>query len=113
MDQKIDQKRIRKSYSNIPGDLMAVVDGLIRRAAYMKIQLEDYEQDLCNKGYVEMFTQSKNLEPFERERPVVRLYNATVKNYAAITRQLSDLLPKEQKPSNPEDDDFKSFISGN
>jgi hypothetical protein len=75
-------------------DTKSLIDGLIQRAAYMRITLEDYEADIDEHGYVEMFSQSVNTDPYERERPVVRLYNTMNKNYQSIIKQLSDLLPK-------------------
>lgn len=107
-----EEKRLRESYGAIPEDLMRVADGLIRRAAYMRITLEDYEKDLDEKGYVEEFSQSEKLEPYERERPVARLYNAMNKNYQSIIKQLSDMLPKPKQGKGGEDDDgFDSFVA--
>lgn len=106
-----EEKRFRESYGAIPDDLMRVADGLIRRAAYMRITLEDYEIDLDENGYVEWFSQSEKIEPYERERPVARLYNAMNKNYQSIIKQLSDMLPKAgpKKPGD-EDDHFDDFV---
>ena len=56
----------------------------------MRVTLEDMEQDLDQNGYVEMFTQSERTDPYERERPVARLYNTMNKNYQSIMKQLSD-----------------------
>lgn len=107
-----EEKRFRESYSKIPDDLMRVADGLIRRAAYMRITLEDYEKDLDEKGYVELFNQSEKTKPYERERPVARLYNSLNKNYQSIIKQLSDLLPKEgPNKKDDEDDGFDSFVA--
>lgn len=89
-----EEKRLRKSYDKITDDKMIIVDGLIRRAAYMRTTLEDYEKDLDKGGYVELFSQSDKLEPYERERPVARLYISMNTNYQKIIKQLSDLLPK-------------------
>lgn len=92
-----EEKRLRESYSNLADDKMNVVDGLIRRASYMRVTLEDYEDDLVLNGSIEPFTQSEKTEPYDRERPVIRLYNAMNKNYQSIIKQLSDLLPKMEK----------------
>lgn len=43
---------------------------------------------------MESFTQSDKQAPYERERPVARLYNAMNKNYQAIMKQLKDALPE-------------------
>lgn len=90
-----EKKMIKKLYDNIPEDSKTLIDGLIQRAAYMRITLEDYEKDIDENGYVELFSQSEKTEPYERERPVIRLYNTMNKNYQSIIKQLCDLLPKE------------------
>jgi hypothetical protein len=62
----------------------------------MRVTLEDWETDIIENGYIEMFTQSERTPPYERERPVVRLYNTLNKNYQSIIKQLSDLVPKPE-----------------
>lgn len=107
---KKEEKRLKRIYKNIDKDKKAIIDGLIQRAAYMRVSLEDYEKDLDEKGYVELFTQSEKTEPYERERPVARLYNTMNKNYQSIIKQLTDLIPKKEN-SNEEDDGFDAFVN--
>ena len=106
---KKEERRLKRIYKNIGKDNKAIIEGLVQRAAYMRVTLEDYEKDLDEGGYTEMFTQSVNTPPYERERPVARLYNTMNKNYQSIIKQLGDLVPKEVKVV--EDDGFKDFIS--
>lgn len=110
-DERIskEEKRLRRIYKNVDKDQKAIIDGLIQRAAYMRVTLEDYEKDLDKGGYTEMFTQSPNTPPYERERPVARLYNTMNKNYQSIIKQLTDLVPK--KPPKEEDDGFDAFVN--
>ena len=112
-DERIrrEKARLTKMYADVPPRSKGIVDGLIQRAAYMRVTLEVYEADLDAGGYVEMFSQSDKIKPYERERPVARLYNTLNKNYQSIMKQLSDLLPKETKPQE-EDDGFESFVGG-
>ena len=104
-----EEARLRKNYKEIKRDKAAIVDGLIRRAAYMRVSLEDMENDLDDKGFYELFSQSESQEPYERERPVARQYQSMNKNYQSIIKQLSDLLPKEL-PKSEGDDGFESFV---
>lgn len=109
-DERIskEEKRLRRIYKNIGKDQKAIIDGLIQRAAYMRITLEDWEKDIMKNGYCEMFTQSEKTDPYERERPVTRLYNTMNKNYQNIIKQLTDLIPKEAPKA--EDDGFEDFV---
>lgn len=103
-----EERRLKRNYKDIQKDKSAVVEGLIRRAAFMRATLEDMELDLDERGFVEMFAQGEQ-EPYERERPVARQYQQMNKNYQSIIKQLSDLLPKEPIKQK-EDDGFESFV---
>ena len=109
---KKEESRLRRIYTKIDKDNKAIIDGLIRRAAYMRVTLEDWEIDIDENGYFEMFTQSEKTDPYERERPVIRLYNTMNKNYQSIIKQLSDLVPKYEPTPKEEDDGFEDFILG-
>jgi hypothetical protein len=91
---RAELKRLEDIFIDLDVNTRAMLDGLLRRAAYMRITLEDYESDLDTGGYVEQFSQSEKLEPYERERPVARLYNTMNKNYQCIMKQLFDTLPE-------------------
>lgn len=103
-----EERRLKRNYKDIQKDKSSVVEGLIRRAAFMRATLEDMELDLDERGFVEMFAQGDQ-DPYERERPVARQYQQMNKNYQSIIKQLSDLLPKEP-PKQKEDDGFESFV---
>ena len=106
---KKEVRRLNRIYKDIDKDNKEIIDGIIQRAAYMRVTLEDWEEDIIENGVTEMFTQSEKTEPYERERPVARLYNTMNGNYQKIIKQLSDLVPKEVKVV--EDDGFKDFIA--
>lgn len=105
---KREESRLKGIYKNIPADKMHTVEGLICEAAYMRVTLQDYRKDLDENGYIEQFTQSEKTAPYERERPVARLYNTMNKNYQSITKILSDLLPKVEVV---QDDNFDGFVN--
>lgn len=111
-DERIlkEVRRLNRIYKNIDKDNKAIIDGLIQRAAYMRVTLEDWEEDIIENGCTEMFTQSINTPPYERERPVARLYNTMNANYQKIIKQLSDLVPKQEAKT--KDDGFDAFVNG-
>lgn len=109
---KKEQSRLARIFKNIDGDKYKSVEGLIKRASFMRITLEDYESDINENGSVELFSQSDKTEPYERERPVVRLYNTMNKNYQSIMKQLTDMLPKDSVVEvNPIEEFKKAFKS--
>ena len=106
---KKEEKRLREIFQDSDEDGTAINDGLIQRAAYMRITLEDWEEDINKNGIVEMFTQSEKTAPYEKERVVARLYNTMNANYQKIIKQLSDLLPDDVKVV--DDDGFADFVT--
>ena len=107
---KKEEKRLKRIYKNIDKDKKAIIDGLIQRAAYMRVTLEDWEKDIMENGSIEMFTQSEKTDPYERERPEARIYKTMKKNYQSIIKQLADLMRKEVEVVE-EDDGFEAFIN--
>ncbi|AGN33787.1 hypothetical protein PANG_00068 [Paenibacillus phage PG1] len=110
-DQRIEKEknRLKRIYKEMSKDKKDLIEGLIQRASYMRITLEDYEADLDEHGYVELFSQSDKTEPYERERPVARLYNTMNKNYQSIIKQLTESLPKV---NNEDKDELLEFLAG-
>src|SRR5690625_4855050 len=102
--------RLKRIYKDLPKDTLMVVDGLIVEAADLRIRLEDIREDLDTNGYDEMFSQSPEQVPYERERPQARRYVALNKNYQSIMKQLGDYIPKPEKKKGDEDDGFEEFL---
>jgi len=106
---KKEIRRLRRIYRDLPKDTLMVVEGLIVEAADLRIRLEDIREDLDVNGYDEMFSQSPEQEPYERERPQARRYVSLNKNYQSIMKQLGDYIPKETNKKD-EDDGFDDFL---
>lgn len=104
---KKEVTRLNKIFSAKSEEEKQYLQSLIKRAAFMRCQLEDMEKDLNTKGFTEMFTQSPNAPSYSRERPIARMYNSLNKNYQTIMKQLADFVDRSEKP--PEDDGFDQF----
>ena len=87
-----EEARLRHVYRGLPAQQAAVADGLIVEAARLRVRLDMLWQDILEKGETEMFSQSPNTEPYERERPAARLFNTTDNNYRNVIKQLNGLL---------------------
>lgn len=114
---KAKRKRIAAEVGRLTGifkdadtNTGSYLESLIKRAAFMRITLEDYEEDIRTNGSTELFTQSPSTPPYERERPVIRLYNAMNKNYQSIMKQLADALPDSLRSGS--EDEINDFIQG-
>jgi hypothetical protein len=103
--------RLKKIYKDIPLNDKALVDGLIIQAARLRISLDVMWEDISVNGDTEQFSQSEKTEPYERERPVARLFNARDKNYQTIIKLLNDKLP-EAALSDPAEELLKFAVGG-
>ena len=108
---KAEKKRLEENYAELSQSKKEVAQGLIERAAFMRIELEDLEADLAENGWVEKFSQG-NQEPYDRARPQGQTYNAINGNYQKIIKQLDSMLPKEEPKTRENDDGFDDFVSG-
>lgn len=88
-------KRLTDIYKGLPPKQFALAQGLIVQAARLRVRLDKLWRDIKKNGEVELFSQSDKTEPYERERPVARLFTASDKNYQAIIRQLNELVPAD------------------
>lgn len=86
-------KRLTKIYKSLPPNQFAVAQGLIVQASRLRVRLDQLWKDIQDNGETELFSQSEKTDPYERERPVARLFTATDKNYQSIIKQLNELTP--------------------
>lgn len=91
-----DMERVRRLSTN----------GLIEEAAFMKITLKELKETINQTGAVDEMSQGSY--SILREHPALKSYNTMVQRYAAILKQLTDLLPKEIQIE--EDDGFDEFL---
>src|SRR5699024_717543 len=90
---KKEKNRLKRIFSNIESKQMQVVSGLITQAARLRVLLDEMWEDITNGGDYELFSQSEKVEPYERERPVAKLYNSRDQSYQKVIKQLVELLP--------------------
>lgn len=105
-----EKNRLNKQYRSLPAARKALAAGLVERAAFMRIELDDLEADLRQNGWTEKFQQSPSCEPYDRARPQGQTFQSMSANYLKIIKQLDSLLPQETATVNT--DDFDDFVDG-
>lgn len=108
---KKEETKLKKIFKDKGIDVSknSAIQSLISRASFMKVSLEDLEQDLKENGWTEMFQQGEKQAPYERQRPTATTYTSLNTNYQKIIKQLTDLLPKS-KPVENQTDTFEEFV---
>ena len=102
-----EELRLEKLIQKVEETKQKTALGLVRRAAFMKVKLEDLEADIAENGLTEEFSQGDQ-EPYLRERPTSKIYNQMNNSYQKIIKQLTDALPKDE-PVKPPADPFEEF----
>lgn len=112
--EKAKDERIKKEYLAIRRNLSAMApkvkkfnESLMQRAAFMRITLEDLEIAINENGPVSEYKNGEN-QWGTKKSPEVEVYTTMAKNYAAIMKQLLDLIPKEEEK--PHIDEFDKFV---
>lgn len=105
---KKEENKLKRIFKNLEENKKKTVEGLIRRAAFMRASLEEFEEYLDANGFVEKFSQGDKQEPYDRKRPVADLYNTMNTSYQKIIKQLTDLLPEEKEDV----DELLEFVGG-
>lgn len=100
-----EKNRLSRIFRELPEKKKKLASGLIERAAFLRVELEDLETDLKENGWTESFRQSEKVDPYERQRPQGQTYLSMIKNFKDITKQLTDLLPvKTESGADPFDE---------
>jgi hypothetical protein len=105
---KREKLRLGKFYENIEPVKKGIAAGLIERAAFMRVECEDLEEDLLEHGWTELFQQSDKCDPYDRARPQGQAYQQLNANYQKIIKQLDGMLPTVE--SKPKSDGFDEFL---
>lgn len=100
--------KLKKIFKEIEPGKRQTVEKLIANAAFMAESLDELQEMIREKGFVEEYQNGANQHGIKKCSEV-EIYNTMIKNYSSIIRQLVDLLPNESKTSG---DELLDFISG-
>jgi len=103
---KKEMQKLNKFFKNIPKEKQTMIQGLKEQAAFMYATLVELQEIMNTEGPVELFEQGK--QRLIREHPATKVYNAMIKNYSNVIKQLLDLLPKED--AKQKEDELLAFI---
>lgn len=78
---------------------------LIDKALFMEETLGKLQVAVKENGVVTKMCQGAY--NIDRANPALAAYNITIKNYTSIVKQLNEMIPKEVKTDNFEEDDLE------
>ena len=94
--------RIGSYYEGIDEIRFAMLFPLIRNAAFMRITLDDLADLINENGPIETYQNGENQHGMKQSAGL-QSYNTTVKNYAAVIKQLFSMLPRKSGISTVEE----------
>lgn len=112
-EQKIasEKRRLNGIFKELDENVKKTVKSLIEEAAFMAVSLTELQEKINEKGYTEEYQNGANQKGVKKASEV-EIYNTMIKNYMAVIKQLTNLLPKENKTKGESRDGFEEFING-
>lgn len=102
--KELTMEEIRKSINGIEGSKRELALSLLDKAEFLEEVLAELKAKVKADGVVTEMCQGEY--SIDRENPALKSYNATIKNYASIIKQLSDMIPTK---ADTKVDDFENF----
>lgn len=103
--KKKDLGRFADTYNAAAKEKQSLCLQLITNAVFMEEQLTKLQAEIREKGVVSEYKNGEN-QYGTRKSPEVDVYNAMIKNYTSVIKQINDLLPDAP----PADDELTKFL---
>jgi predicted transcriptional regulator len=100
--------RLKKLFNDLPNTKKEVTKELIENAAFISVTLNELKDIMNKNGVKEEYKNGRNQYGY-KDSVESKNYDRLIKNYMAIIKQLTDLLPKEDLTRKEEVDEFDKF----
>jgi hypothetical protein len=107
---KTEKSKLNGIYSKLEIKTKKSVSSLVDEAAFMAASLYELREIINEKGYTEEYQNGEN-QKGTKKCSEVEIYIQLSKNYMAVIKQLTDLLPKGDLTKPEKDDGFDDFVS--
>ena len=111
LDEKIEfqRKKLKRQFSQLDSKTKNIVSPLIDNAAFMTVTLEGLQKSITDEGIVIEYQNGAN-QWGKKKSPAAEMYNTMIKNLSTVTKQLTELVPRD---TGARDDGFDSFLKDN
>lgn len=93
---KSEKTRLRGIFKDLDENKRKLVTPLIEKAAFMSVELDDIQAKLQADGWTSEYQNGQN-QWGTKKSPEAETYIALSKNYAAIIKQLTELVPAAKR----------------
>ena len=93
---KDEKKRLKEIFAELEENKRNLVTPLIEKAAFMSIELDDLQETIEQDGWTSEYKNGEN-QYGTKKSPEAETYIALSKNYAAVIKQLTELVPDAKR----------------
>lgn len=93
---KTEKTRLKGIFKELDENKKKLVTPLIEKAAFMSIELDELQKQIEENGWTSEYKNGEN-QYGTKKSPEAETYIALSKNYAAIIKQLTDLVPAAKR----------------
>lgn len=93
---KTEKNRLKRIFKNLDENKKSLVTPLIEKAAFMSVELDELQEVIENEGWTSEYKNGAN-QYGTKKSPEAETYIALSKNYAAIIKQLTELVPTAER----------------
>lgn len=93
---KSEKSRLKKIFKELDENKKNLVTPLIEKAAFMSVELDDLQETIEQDGWTSEYKNGEN-QYGTKKSPEAETYIALSKNYAAVIKQLTDLVPAAKR----------------
>ena len=93
---KDEKKRLKEIFEELEENKRNLVTPLIEKAAFMSIELDDLQETIEQEGWTSEYKNGEN-QYGTKKSPEAETYIALSKNYAAVIKQLTELVPAAKR----------------
>lgn len=95
---KKEKTRLKSIFKNLDENKKKLVTPLIEKAAFMSVELDILQDSIQKNGWTAEYQNGAN-QWGEKRSAEAAAYIALSKNYTAVIKQLTELVPAERKKS--------------
>ena len=99
---QLEYERLKSLFKDVDGNKSQLVDELLKKAAFLKDQLDDLEKEINKYGAILHYSDGSS-----KQSPAYKTFLASVGAYQAIIKTLNGILGTDVID---EDDEFDEFI---
>lgn len=93
---KTEKTRLKGIFKDLDENKRKLVTPLIEKAAFMSVELDDLQAKLEKDGWTSEYQNGQN-QWGTKKSPEAETYIALSKNYAAVIKQLTELVPAAKR----------------